>query len=45
MKLRVATCQFPVRAGVRQNLRYVAHQIRTASERGAHVAHFPVRCE
>src|SRR5215211_2191603 len=37
----VATCQFPVGADVRENLGYVRRQIRTSSELGAHVAHFP----
>jgi predicted amidohydrolase len=41
MKLRVATCQFPVGSDVRMNLKYLARQIRTAKDRGADVAHFP----
>jgi len=41
MKLKVATCQFPVGADPRENLRYVSRQIREASARGADVAHFP----
>lgn len=44
MKLKVATCQFPVGADVCRNLRYVSRQIRAARERGAHVAHFPEAC-
>jgi predicted amidohydrolase len=40
MKLAVATCQFPVSSDIRRNLRYVLRQMRTARERGAHVAHF-----
>ena len=40
MKLVVATCQFPVGADARRNLGYVRRQMRTARERGAHVAHF-----
>ena len=41
MRLMVATCQFPVGPDIRRNLRYVSRQIRTARDRGAHVAHFP----
>src|SRR5215510_4317281 len=44
MQLIVATCQFPVDADVRRNLRYVARQLRAAKDRGAHVAHFPEAC-
>jgi len=40
MKLTVATCQFPVRSEIDQNRRYVERQLRSARERGAHVAHF-----
>lgn len=40
-EVRVATCQFPVSAGIKANLRYITRQIRIARERGAHVAHFP----
>jgi predicted amidohydrolase len=40
MKLVVATCQFPVSSDFRSNRRYVLRQMRTARERGAHVAHF-----
>ena len=41
MRLTVATCQFPVDPDIRRNFRYVSRQIRTAKDRGAHVAHFP----
>jgi predicted amidohydrolase len=44
MKLTVATCQFPVDADMRRNLQYVSRHIRTAKDRGAHVAHFPEAC-
>jgi deaminated glutathione amidase len=44
MKLTVATCQFPISADIRSNLRYVARQIRTAKDRSADVAHFPEAC-
>jgi hypothetical protein len=44
MQLTVATCQFPVDADVRRNLQYIARHIRTAQDRGAHVAHFPEAC-
>ncbi len=40
MKLVVATCQFPVDSDLQSNSRYVTRQMRTARERGAHVAHF-----
>ena len=41
MRLTVATCQFPVDADIRRNLRYVLRQMAIAKRRGAHVAHFP----
>jgi predicted amidohydrolase len=41
LRLTVATCQSPVDPDIRRNLRYVSRQIRTAKDRGAHVAHFP----
>jgi len=44
MKLRVATCQFPIGSDVSKNLKYVARQIRVARDRGADVAHFPEAC-
>ena len=44
IKLTVATCQFPIGSDVRKNLGYVSRQIRTAKDRGAHVAHFPEAC-
>jgi predicted amidohydrolase len=37
----VATCQFPVGADIRANVRFVKRQLRVARERGADVAHFP----
>jgi predicted amidohydrolase len=40
VKLRIATCQFPVSADVRANARHVSRQMRRARDRGAHVAHF-----
>ena len=39
--VRVATCQFPVSADLRSNLRFVARQLRMAALQGADVAHFP----
>ena len=39
--VRVATCQFPVSAGIGANLRHITRQIQSATQRGAHVAHFP----
>lgn len=44
MKLRVATCQFPVSADVGRNARHVTAQMETAARRGARVAHFPEAC-
>ena len=40
MKLRVATCQFPVSADIDANARRVRRQLRSARQQGAHVAHF-----
>jgi predicted amidohydrolase len=39
--VNVATCQFPVSAEIRANLRFVLGQLQAAADRGAHVAHFP----
>ena len=41
MRLTVATCQFPVDADIRRNLRYVVRQMQAARDQGADVAHFP----
>ena len=41
MKVSVATCYFPVNANIRRNGRYVLAQMRSASQHGADVAHFP----
>ncbi|MBM4161586.1 MAG: carbon-nitrogen hydrolase family protein [Ignavibacteria bacterium] len=41
MKLKVATCQFPVSADIQKNYRYISSQIQEAKARGADVAHFP----
>jgi predicted amidohydrolase len=40
MKLRIATCQYAVSADVGRNTRAILRQMRTAKQRGAHVAHF-----
>ncbi|ANM31442.1 carbon-nitrogen hydrolase [Acidobacteria bacterium Mor1] len=40
MKLRVATCQFPVGADARANRNAMIRQMRQARRRGAHLAHF-----
>jgi deaminated glutathione amidase len=40
-ELTVATCQFPVSAGISANLRHIARQLDTARRGGADVAHFP----
>jgi predicted amidohydrolase len=39
--LMVATCQFPVSADIKQNVAWMARQMREAARRGARVAHFP----
>ena len=44
MKLKVATCQFPVEADGKKNLAYVLRQMKAAKSRGAHVAHFSELC-
>ncbi len=44
MKLKVATCQFPVEADSKKNLAYVLRQMKAAKNRGAHVAHFSEVC-
>jgi predicted amidohydrolase len=44
MKVRVATCYFPVSADILQNNDYVSKQLRVASRQGADVAHFPEAC-
>ena len=41
MKLKVATCQFPVSADIKQNYRFISDQIRKAKARGVDVVHFP----
>jgi predicted amidohydrolase len=40
MKLRIATCQFPVSDDIARNARYLTRQMREARENGADVAHF-----
>jgi predicted amidohydrolase len=44
MKLTVATCQFPISSDLRENLGYIARQVRSAAARSADVAHFPECC-
>ena len=44
MKLRLATCQFPVGPDITKNLGYVLRQMKSARQRGAHVAHFSEVC-
>ena len=44
VKLKVATCQFPVGPDTGKNLGYVLRQMKSAKERGAHVAHFSEVC-
>lgn len=40
MKLRIATCQFPVGHDIAENARHVIRQMRRAKKNGAEVAHF-----
>ena len=40
MKLKIATCQFPVDADVERNCGFVLRQMTAAKERGADVVHF-----
>jgi predicted amidohydrolase len=40
VRLRIATCQFPVSGDIGRNLRYVLRQMRAAKARGAAVVHF-----
>jgi deaminated glutathione amidase len=40
MKLKIATCQFPIDGDPGSNLRFVRRQMIVAARRGAHVAHF-----
>jgi deaminated glutathione amidase len=44
LKIKVATCQFPVGADIQYNRRYILAQMRLARKQGATVAHFPEAC-
>ena len=44
MKLTVATCQFPVDADIRKNLKCILRQMRMAKRRRAQVVHFSEAC-
>ena len=44
MKLRVATCQFPVDPDIRKNLDHIRDQMNEAHRLGAQVAHFSEGC-
>ena len=44
MKIRIATCQFPVDANIRRNLRYIIEQMKEAKRRRAEVVHFSELC-
>ena len=44
MKIRVATCHFPVSSDIHRNRQYVSNQMGAAKEQGADVAHFPEAC-
>lgn len=41
MRIKVATCQFPIDRDIRKNLGHILRRMREARRRGAHVAHFP----
>src|SRR5512139_813055 len=43
-KICVATCQFPTDSEIGNNFCYISQQMRSASEKGATVAHFPEAC-
>ena len=43
-KLNLATCQFPIAAELKRNLRYVLRQIEQAKAKGAHLVHFSEAC-
>ena len=44
MKLRIATCQFPVDRDIERNFRYICRQMKSATRQGAHVVHFSEAC-
>ena len=44
MKLRVASCQFPVSADIGRNARYIRRYLREAAARGAHLLHTSETC-
>jgi len=41
MRLKIATCQFPISGKISRNLGYVLRQMQAARRRGAVIAHFP----
>jgi deaminated glutathione amidase len=43
-KIWVATCQFPTSSEIENNFKHVSQQMRSASEKGAIVTHFPEAC-
>ena len=43
-KLNLATCQFQIENKPQQNLRTICRQMRSAKQRGAHLAHFSEAC-
>ena len=44
MKLKIATCQFPVDRDVERNCGFVLQQMASAKKRGADVVHFCETC-
>lgn len=44
MKLTIASCQFPTSAEIKNNLKYIIKQMRTAQKGAADVVHFPEAC-
>ncbi len=44
VKLKIATCQFPVSRDIERNFSYVVRQVKYARQRGARLAHFSETC-
>ena len=44
MKLRVASCQFPVEADISKNARYIRQYMKKAAQAGAHLLHTSETC-
>ena len=44
MRLKIATCQFPVSCDIGRNFGHIVRQMKEAKKRGAHLAHFSEAC-